>query len=93
MTEVLSAVSLVFGFYLGWLLRTVFVMAAISRQQDRMQRIVLYWQSEAKYARKVAEDRKRRLAAILGSITLTEDPYGPSDESDDAWHDPRDGRR
>jgi hypothetical protein len=90
MTELLSGISLAFGLYLGWLLRTVFMMASISRQQDRMQRIVLYWQGEAKHARRLAEDRRRRLAAIVWSVTQVDDRHGPNDEPDGPQHDRHD---
>lgn len=62
-SEILAAATLVFGFVLGWLLRAIFALAAISRAQERMQRKVRYWQSEAARAR-VAADHFRRLVAV-----------------------------
>jgi hypothetical protein len=60
LTFVLSA--LVTGFMLGWLLRTIIVMAEISFSQERMQRKVRYWQSEAALARALARHLSRRVA-------------------------------
>ena len=62
-SEILAAATLVFGFVLGWLLRAIFALAAISRAQERMQRKVRYWQSEAARAR-VAADHLRRLLVV-----------------------------
>jgi hypothetical protein len=52
------------GLMAGWLLRTVAVMAEISRAQERMQVKVRYWQSEALYARRLAEHLARQLTAL-----------------------------
>jgi hypothetical protein len=83
MTELVAMICLAFGFCLGWLLRAVFVMAAISRQQERMQRVVRYWQSEAIYARRQAERYRRQLAAVAGDL------LGP-DQQDDLGDGPQD---
>jgi hypothetical protein len=42
------AASLVTGFFLGWLITSIWTYARISRSQQRMQRIVLYWQAEVR---------------------------------------------
>jgi hypothetical protein len=39
--------ALITGMFFGWLLTQIYVHAAISRSQERMQRIVRYWQAEA----------------------------------------------
>ena len=62
-SEVLAAATLIFGFALGWLLRAIFALAAISRAQERMQRKVRYWQSEAARGRVIADHLRRLIAA------------------------------
>lgn len=62
LTFALSA--LVVGFIWGWLLRTIIVMAEISFSQERMQRKVRYWQSEAALARALA----RRLSRVVAGF-------------------------
>lgn len=47
MTGILALACFVTGFIVAWLLRTIVVMAAISRSQERMQRKVRYWQGKA----------------------------------------------
>jgi hypothetical protein len=66
MTGVLALACFVTGFIVAWLSRTVYVMALISRSQERMQRKVHYWQEEAIQARAVAEQHIRLLAARTG---------------------------
>jgi hypothetical protein len=83
MSEVLAATTLIFGFTVGWLLRAIFALAAISRAQERMQRKVRYWQSEAARARVVAENLRRLLAA---GDTATPGPGG-SAGPDGTWSD------
>lgn len=63
---VVALACIVTGFVAGWLLRTIFVMAAISWSQERMQNKVRYWQGEAARARALAEQRFRQLAASAG---------------------------
>jgi hypothetical protein len=62
----------------GWLLRTVAVMAEISRAQEHMQAKVRYWQSEAIYARQLAERLARQLRAL--SYPPRPDQFEPQDE-------------
>jgi hypothetical protein len=70
-TAVLAAAAgLAFGMFLGWLLTTTVVLAAISRSQQRMQRKVLYWQTQAAGARTEAE----RLAHLLEAHGLLPEP-------------------
>ena len=75
-SEILAAATLGFGFALGWLLRAIFALAAISRAQERMERKVRYWQSEAARAR-VTADHFRRLLTV-GDASSPE-PGGPAD--------------
>ena len=61
MTGTVVTACFVTGLITGWFLRTVFVMAEISRgSQQRMQNKIHYWQSETLYA--------RHQAAHLGSL-------------------------
>ena len=69
MTGILTLACFTIGFILGWLLRTILVMAQISRHQESMQRKVRYWQREAIHARHVAEQLMRQLAASTGQDT------------------------
>jgi hypothetical protein len=66
MTGILALACLVTGFFIGWLMRTMFVIAKISWSQEEMQRRVRYWQLEAIQAREIAEQLMRELAAITG---------------------------
>jgi hypothetical protein len=66
MTGVLPLACFVTGFIIAWLLRTIYVMALISRSQERMQRKVHYWQDQAIHARAVAERHIRLLAVSTG---------------------------
>lgn len=70
MIAVAALASLVTGLAVGWLIRATLVMAQISRSQERMQRKVRYWQSEAAYARNAAARLARYLVA---SPALTDD--------------------
>jgi len=65
-----AAAGLVTGMFLGWLLTTTVVLAAISRSQQRMQRKVLYWQARAAKARSEAE----RLTDLLEAHGLQPNP-------------------
>lgn len=78
MTGLVGVSGLVAGFITGWLLRTVFVLAQISWSQERMQRKVRYWQSEAAYARDVAAQLDRRLAACPAAA---HEPGGPPSDN------------
>src|ERR1700727_104069 len=57
MTGTVVTACFVTGLITGWFLRTVFVMAEISRSQQRMQNKIHYWQSETLYARHQAAPR------------------------------------
>jgi hypothetical protein len=70
---------LVTGFITGWLTRTVFVMAQISRSQERMQRKVRYWQGEAARARVKARQLACQLAA-LGVMPVEDQDCPPPDD-------------
>jgi hypothetical protein len=70
-TAVLAAAGgLVIGMFLGWLLTTTIVLAAISRSQQRMQRKVRWWQAKAASAQIEAE----RLAHLLEAHGLYPGP-------------------
>ena len=77
MTAELAIACLVTGFIAGWLLRSAFVMAEISRMQERMQRKVNHWQRETARARSVAERLARQLAARTGH--LPDEPDWPQE--------------
>jgi Flp pilus assembly protein TadB len=62
-TANLAMAFLVTGAVAGWVLRSAFVMAEISRSQERMQRKVRYWQCETARARSIAAQLARQLAA------------------------------
>ncbi len=76
MTASVAIACLVTGCIIGWVLRSVFVEAEISRMQTRMQRQVRRWQCEAARARARAEQLARQLAARTGEIA-DEDPRHP----------------
>ena len=79
MNAILALGCLAVGFFVGWLWQAIIVVAQISRSQERMQRKVRYWQSEATHARAIADHLAKRLAA---SESL------PSDGRH--WHPPGD---
>jgi hypothetical protein len=56
------------GLIAGWLLRSVFIKAEISRMLERMQREVKYWQRETARARSTADQLARQLAAHIGHV-------------------------
>jgi predicted exporter len=66
MTANLAVACLVTGFIAGWLLRSAFVIAEVSRLQERMQRKVAYWQRETARVRSIAEQLARQLVAHTG---------------------------
>lgn len=80
MTADLAMACLVIGFIVGWVLRSVFVMAEISRFQERMLRKVHYWQCEAARARSIAEHLTRQLIARTGLMPEEQD-LPPEDDS------------
>ena len=64
------AAGIVIGLFVGWLLLTIFALAAISRAQERMQRKVRYWQAQTASARSEAD----RLAEFLEAHGLQQKP-------------------
>jgi hypothetical protein len=76
----LLGAGLMVGFVMGWLLRMIFTMAAISVSQERMQRKIHYWQSEAMLARAKAAHLGRMLEALTDG-----------DPDRDIWRTPDDG--
>lgn len=80
MTADLAIGCLVVGFIVGWLLRSVFAMAEISRMQERMQRKISHWQRETARARSMADQLARQLAAHTGHLPGEQD--WPEESSD-----------
>ena len=78
MTASLAIACLATGSIVGWVLRSVFVSAEISRMQARMQRAIRHWQCETARARSRAERLARQLAAHTGVIP--EQPRSPEDD-------------
>jgi hypothetical protein len=78
-TGTVAVACFVTGLITGWLLRTVVVMAEISRSQERMQDKVRYWQSEAIHARHLAKRLARQLTA-LGYPSRADYVEPPQDE-------------
>jgi hypothetical protein len=76
MTDILAlAAGIVIGLFVGWLLLTIFALAAISRAQERMQRKVRYWQAQTARARSENE----RLTEFL-------DAHGPQ-PNPESWEE------
>jgi hypothetical protein len=75
----LAIACLATGSIAGWVLRSVFVEAEISRAQARMQRQIRRWQCETARARSCAERLARQLAAHTGVIP-EEQPRRPEDD-------------
>jgi hypothetical protein len=80
MTGILALACFVTGFIVAWLLRTGYVMAQMSWAKEQMEHKVRYWQSEAIYARAVAGDALRQLAAVTGQAPEPAD--WPGSEAD-----------
>jgi hypothetical protein len=78
MTGTVALACFIVGFITGWFLRTVLVMAEISRSQERMENKIRYWQSETLYARHRAERLAHRLRAL---------GHSPGDADDDPPQD------
>jgi hypothetical protein len=55
MSTLMIAAAIVTGLFLGWWITLTVALAAMSRSQDRMQRKVRYWQTEAGRAQAAAE--------------------------------------
>jgi hypothetical protein len=64
------AAGVVVGLFVGWLLLTIFALAAISRAQERMQRKVRYWQAQTARAR----SQNERLTEFLEAHGLQANP-------------------
>lgn len=72
MTGILALACFLTGFITAALLREIAVAARISWSQERMQRKVRYWMSEAAHARNVAEQLICQLA-----VCTCQDPEPP----------------
>lgn len=79
MTASLAIACLATGSIAGWVLRSIFVDAEISRMQARTQRQIRRWQCETARARSRAEQLARQLAAQTGVIP-EEHPLPPEDD-------------
>jgi hypothetical protein len=86
-TGILGLACFVTGFIVAWMLRTGYVMAQTSWAKEQMEHKARYWQSEAIYARTVAADALRQLAAITGQAPEPADWPGP----EAGWHRPGNG--
>ncbi|HEY1641993.1 MAG TPA: hypothetical protein VGG35_14980 [Streptosporangiaceae bacterium] len=75
MIAIVGVACFLTGFIAAALLRETLVAARISRSQERMQRKVRYWMSEAAHARNVAEQLLYQRAACTGRDP--EPPDGP----------------
>ncbi|HET9894163.1 MAG TPA: hypothetical protein VFQ44_04460 [Streptosporangiaceae bacterium] len=65
------------GFVIAWLVQTGYVTTQVSLAREQAEHKVRYWQSEAIYARGVAGDALRQLAAIAGHASPPEDRPEP----------------
>lgn len=80
MTAALATACLVTGIVTGWWLRMVIVTAEVSRSQERQQRKIRYWQSEAAHARRVARHLARQLAARADPPPEADEPQQEDDD-------------
>jgi len=78
MTAGMALACLVTGLIAGWLLRSAFIRAEISRMRERMQQDVRYWRCETTRARSIADQLARQLAAHTGHLPT--DPPWPQDD-------------
>jgi hypothetical protein len=76
-TGILALACFATGFIVAWIVRTGYVMTQISWTSKHKVR---YWQSEAMYARDVAGDALRQLAALTGEAP--EPPNWPGPDAD-----------
>ena len=79
MTASIAIACLATGSIAGWVLRSIFVAAEISRLQARMQRKIRRWQCETAQARSRAEQLARHLAAHTG-VMPEEQPWSTEDD-------------
>lgn len=79
MTAGVAMACLATGCIVGWVLRSVFVNAEISRMQARMQRQIRRWQCETARARSRAEQLARQLAAHTG-VFPEEQPWSSEED-------------
>jgi hypothetical protein len=80
-TADLALACLVSGLIAGWLLRSIFIVAELSRVQERMQRKINHWQRETARARSIAEQLACQLAALTGR--MPDDQHWSQDQDDD----------
>jgi hypothetical protein len=73
MTAGMALACLITGLVAGWLLRSAFIRAEISRMRERMQQEVNYWQGKTTRARSTADQLARQLAAQTGHLPTDPD--------------------
>ena len=71
MIGILALACFATGFIVAWIARTGYVMTQISWTSKHMENKVRYWQSEAMYARDIAGEALRQLAALVASARAT----------------------
>ena len=64
----MAVACLVTGLIGGWLLRSAFIGAEISRMLKRMQQEVNHWQRETARAQSISDQLARQLAAHTGHL-------------------------
>jgi hypothetical protein len=85
MTGVVALGCFVVGFGFAWIARTAYMMAQASWWQERMQRKVRYWQTEAFHARAVAELLTDQLAAATGRQPAATDWPSATEGREEEW--------
>ena len=85
MTGILALGCFAAGFAVGVILRTALKMTEMSWWQERMQRKVRYWQTEAVHARAVAERLISQLAAVTGQEPTAPDWQQATASGDEEW--------
>lgn len=64
----MAMACLITGSIAGWLLRSVFIRAEISRMRERMQQEVNHWRDETARAQSISDQLARQLAAHTGHL-------------------------
>ena len=82
MTAGVALACLITGLIAGWLLRSAFIRAEISRMLEPMRQEVNYWRRETTRARSIADQLARQLASYTGHLPT--DPDWPQEMSTSA---------
>ena len=64
----MAMACLITGLIAGWLLRSLFIKAEISRMQERMQQEINHWRHKAERAQSISDQLARQLAAHIGHL-------------------------